>query len=31
MTLSDRREALIALMEIDAAGRADDDEPPQLQ
>jgi Lon protease-like protein len=31
MTLSERREALIALMEIDAAGSADDDEPPSLQ
>jgi hypothetical protein len=31
MTLSERREALIALMEIDAAGSADDDTPPSLQ
>jgi len=31
MTLADRREALIALMEIDAAGGSADDEPPQLQ
>jgi Lon protease-like protein len=31
MTLSERREALIALMEIDAAGPADDDGPPSLQ
>jgi Lon protease-like protein len=31
VTLSERREALIALMEIDAAGRSDDDEPPSLQ
>jgi hypothetical protein len=32
MTLAERREALIALMEIDAAGRSgDDDEPHQLQ
>jgi hypothetical protein len=31
MTLAERREALIALMEIDVAGRSGDDEPPQLQ
>jgi uncharacterized protein len=31
MTLSERREALIALMEIDAAGSSDDDAPPSLQ
>jgi len=28
LTLAERREALIALMEIDAAGRTGDDEPP---
>ncbi|HEX4180578.1 MAG TPA: LON peptidase substrate-binding domain-containing protein [Caulobacteraceae bacterium] len=31
MTLAERREALIALMEIDVVGRSGDDEPPQLQ
>ena len=31
MTLAERREALIALMEIDAAGRSGDDDPQQLQ
>ena len=31
MTLAERREALIALMEIDTAGRSGEDEPPPLQ
>jgi uncharacterized protein len=31
MTLAERREALIALMEIDAAGRSGDDDPQPLQ
>jgi Lon protease-like protein len=31
LTLPERREALIALMEIDAAGHTDDDDPPPMQ
>lgn len=30
-TVADRREALITLLEIDTAGRSDEDEPPTLQ